>query len=64
MWPNLELSTDFITFIEKSFMKNFLCSMNEKSYLKPITTTAQKMKFSIKDFISECNQIRSFLQIW
>ena len=26
--------------------------------------TAQKMKFSIKDFFSKCNQIRSFLQIW
>ena len=23
-----------------------------------------KMKFSIKDFFSKCNQIRSFLQIW
>ena len=22
------------------------------------------MKFSIKDFFSECEQIRSFLQIW
>ena len=26
--------------------------------------TAQKMKFSIKDFFSECDQIRSFLRIW
>ena len=26
-------------------------------------TTAQKMKFSIKDFFSKCDQIRSFLQI-
>ena len=26
--------------------------------------TAQKMKFSIKDFFSKCNQIRSFLRIW
>ena len=26
--------------------------------------TAQKMKFSIKDFSSKCDQIRSFLQIW
>ena len=25
--------------------------------------TAQKMKFSIKDFFSKCNQIRSFLRI-
>ena len=26
--------------------------------------TAQKMKFSIKDFLSKCDQIRSFLRIW
>ena len=26
--------------------------------------TAQKMKFSIKDFFSKCHQIRSFLRIW
>ena len=26
--------------------------------------TAQKMKFSIKDFFSKCVQIRSFLRIW
>ena len=28
------------------------------------TGTAQKMKFSIKDFFSKCDQIRSFLRIW
>ena len=26
--------------------------------------TAQKMKFSIKDFISKCDQIRRKLRIW
>ena len=26
--------------------------------------TAQKMKFSIKDFFSKCDQIRSFRWIW
>ena len=25
---------------------------------------AQKMKFSIKDFFSKCDQIRRFLRIW
>ena len=30
----------------------------------PLTITAQKMKFSIKDFFSKCDQIRSFLRIW
>ena len=26
--------------------------------------TAQKMKFSIEDFFSKCDEIRSFLRIW
>ena len=26
--------------------------------------TAQKLKFSIKDFFSNCDQIRNFLRIW
>ena len=26
--------------------------------------TAQKMKFSIKDFFSKCDQMRSFVRIW
>ena len=26
--------------------------------------TAQKMKFSIKDFVNECDQIRRKLRIW
>ena len=29
-----------------------------------ISCTAQKVKFSIKDFFSKCDQIRSFLRIW
>ena len=29
-----------------------------------IPYTAQKMKLSIKDFSSKCNQIRRFLRIW
>ena len=29
-----------------------------------IYTTAQKMKFTIKDFFNNCDQIRSFLRIW
>ena len=28
------------------------------------TNTAQKMKFSIKDFSSKCDQIRRKLRIW
>ena len=29
-----------------------------------LTITAQKMKFSIKDFFSKFDQIHSFLRIW
>ena len=32
--------------------------------IKTYGYTAQKMKFSIKDFLSKCNQNRSFLRIW
>ena len=28
------------------------------------TYTAQKMKFSIKDFFSKCDQIRGKLRVW
>ena len=31
---------------------------------KKLTTTVQKIKFSIKDFFNKCDQIRSFLLIW
>ena len=31
---------------------------------KYVNTIAQKMKFSVKDFFSKCDQIRSFLWIW
>ena len=35
-------------------------------YIKasPVLVTAQKMKFSIKDFFSKRDQIRRFLSIW
>ena len=29
-----------------------------------IKNTAQKLKFSIKDFFSKCGQVRSYLRIW
>ena len=32
--------------------------------LDEIIITAQKMRFSIKDFFSKCDHIRSFLRIW
>ena len=32
--------------------------------LLSLTDISQKMKFSIKDFFSNCDQIRTFLWIW
>ena len=32
--------------------------------LLPLVVTAQKMKFSMKDFFSKCDQIRKKLRIW
>ena len=40
-------------------MQRFLKS-RQNSY----KITAQKMKFSIQNFFSKCDQIRSILQIW
>ena len=36
--------------------------LTEKNYRQ--INTAHKMKFSIQDFFSKCDQIRSFLGIW
>ena len=35
----------------------------KNSFMKIFIYTAQKMKFSIKDFFSKCDQIRSFQRI-
>ena len=34
------------------------------AFSPPAEYTAQKMKFSIKDFFSKCDKIRRFLRIW
>ena len=36
----------------------------DASMLSLTPDTAQKMKFSIKNFFSKCDQIRSLLRIW
>ena len=41
-----------------------LVSANHLHKTKTTFFTAQKMKFSIKDFFSKCDQIRSLQQIW
>ena len=45
-------------------ISKFLKIISWETPLVAACVTAQKMKFSIKDFFSKCNQIRSFLRIW
>ena len=57
------LAHDFyikIKFSYPSYDKFWTTSVFRNSWLN----TAQKMKFSIKDFFSKCDQIHSFPWIW
>ena len=40
------------------------CIFHFSLWISQSPNTAQKMKLSIKDFFSKCDQIRSFLRIW
>ena len=55
VFRNDNLKCSFVNFL--SIFSLFQCS-----YIARFT--AQKMKFSIKDFFSKCDQIRRKLQIW
>ena len=44
-------------------MKKFRNNYHDRDNARRETNTAQKLKFSIKDFFSRCDQIRSFQQI-
>ena len=46
---------------EKLHRNNLISNAQERH---PKEITAQKLKFSIKDNFSKCDQIRSFLRIW
>ena len=39
-------------------------SLRRSGDVNKFTYTAQEMKFSVKDFLIKCDQIRSFLRIW
>ena len=67
--------TGFLFFIYNSREKNrkkMLPNQNKQDKFCPFSKitikvkgdTAQKMKFSITDFFSKCDKIRSFLRIW
>ena len=53
-WQDSESALIYTFFFTSSALFRRFCSQH----------TSQKMKFSITDFCSKCNQIRSFLRIW
>ena len=69
----IQFSANLVTFA-KEFINgklHFLCSVQDylevnihlrRNIFAPVHLSLHK--FSIKDFISKCDQIRSFLQIW
>ena len=57
------LKIEFLTVTLKNFQKRFQRYPKILRLLFPISTV-QKMKFSIKDFFSKCDQIRRKLLIW
>ena len=50
--------------LKKGSFRLFLSAFSNFASSQPFLITAQKMKFSIKDFFSKCDQIRTFLRIW
>ena len=70
-WTNRKIKFDNYFSISKVFQDswkiwsnlNVFLSRNSKTVCN-IDDTAQKMKFSIKDFFSKCDQIRISLRIW
>ena len=70
---NKQMPAGLTCFEKNNIFENwFLYSdnMGSLTYFTPLNGRnicirhSTKMKFSIKDFFSKCNQIRSFLQIW
>ena len=52
-----------LNFLAKTFCLRYLIGLWTRLCINKLYT-AQNMKFSIKDFSSKCDQIRSFLRIW
>ena len=46
------------------FLIFYFCNLDFPMFEKLEICTARKMNFSIKDYFSKCDQIRSFLRIW
>ena len=60
----LALVEQFAALLKREFLNAFFGGISRPTVLPSCCYTAQKMKFSIKDFFSECDQIRSKLRIW
>ena len=62
---NSSLSKMNIHLLSQVWIK-IIVQFDSEFFLEIITTTptAQKMKFSTKDFFSKCDQIRTILRIW
>ena len=56
----LPISTDKYN----DLMKYVNCVLSQMINMRSTSNTPQKMKFSVNDFFSKCDQIRSFLRIW
>ena len=48
----------------KNWLHEKVNDMRQNYSKSVVNSTAQKMKFSFKDFFSKCDQIRRRLQIW
>ena len=66
-WPTLDKYTMpllFASYVLPIRIWNIIWSELLGSVALCLSVLAQKMKFSIKNFFSKCDQIRSFLRIW
>ena len=65
----LNINVSFFIFQTGMCLQRLIKDSHKHLYLSPLQqqltpSTAEKMKFSIKDLFSKCDQIRRFLQIW
>ena len=60
-----EINVDSCKTVGEKQLQQFINNLLD-SFYKPLTAAVHctKMKFSIKDFFSKCDQIRSYLWIW
>ena len=58
----LYIINDALTMAEDAFYLQYCFTLATTNYIIDATYTSQKMKFSIKDFLSKCDQIRRKLK--